>query len=100
MIRPVRVSPPAAVELEAATRWYEQQRPGLGRHFLSAVQDALERIGRLPKAGSSIPVDSEARRALVRGFPYAIVYRVGREAIEIVAFAHAKRRPGFWRDRR
>lgn len=39
------------------------------------------------------------RRAAVRGFPYRIVYTVGAESIEVLAFAHDKRKPGYWRDR-
>ena len=32
-------------------------------------------------------------------FPYHVVFRVGGRGIEIVAFAHASRRPDYWRDR-
>ena len=32
-------------------------------------------------------------------FPYGIVYRVGHDEILIVAYAHFKRRPGFWKNR-
>jgi len=32
-------------------------------------------------------------------FPYAVVYRDQPERIEIVAVAHAARRPGYWQNR-
>lgn len=35
----------------------------------------------------------------VSGFPYGVVYFVEHEVVTIVAVAHAKRRPGYWRDR-
>jgi hypothetical protein len=35
----------------------------------------------------------------VTGFPYRIVYFVKDEVLTIVAVAHAKRRPGYWRER-
>jgi hypothetical protein len=37
---------------------------------------------------------------LVAKFPYQIVYRISADEIRILAFAHLKRRPGFWRHRR
>lgn len=39
------------------------------------------------------------RSRRVGGFPYRVVYFVTGEKLAIVAMAHAKRRPGYWRDR-
>ena len=40
------------------------------------------------------------RRALLEGFPYAVVYRqVSDDEIEIVAVAHLRRRPKYWANR-
>jgi hypothetical protein len=44
-------------------------------------------------------IDARHRRRLIRGFPFSIYYRVIDEAIVIVAIAHYKRRPGYWRSR-
>jgi toxin ParE1/3/4 len=35
----------------------------------------------------------------VNGFPYRVVYFVTEELLTIVAVAHSKRRPGYWRER-
>ena len=35
----------------------------------------------------------------VNDFPYRVVYFVEGDLLTIVAVAHAKRRPGYWRDR-
>ena len=37
---------------------------------------------------------------LVAGFPYQIVCHISADDIRSFAFAHLKRRPGFWRQRR
>jgi len=37
---------------------------------------------------------------LVPNFPYQVAYRLGSDDIRIIAFAHLRRRPGFWRHRR
>ncbi|TMA90118.1 MAG: hypothetical protein E6J77_07075 [Deltaproteobacteria bacterium] len=39
------------------------------------------------------------RRFLVRRFPYGLLYRVESDQIFIVAVAHLRRRPGYWRGR-
>ena len=36
----------------------------------------------------------------VRKFPYKVVYRNQQDGIEIIAVAHGKRRPGYWKGRR
>lgn len=46
------------------------------------------------------PYVAGTRRLLARRFPYAVVYRVrGEQVVEIVAVAHYRRRPGYWRRR-
>jgi len=96
--RRLEVAKPAVEELTAAVRWYEQRRPGLGARFFDAVVRTLSRILALPDSGS--PVEKlEARRTLVAGFPYQVVYRLHEEKVLVIAFAHVKRRPGFWRRR-
>jgi toxin ParE1/3/4 len=43
--------------------------------------------------------DPDIRSAKVVRFPYRVVYVVVASDIDVVAVAHAKRRPGYWRDR-
>ncbi|WP_407936397.1 hypothetical protein [Limnochorda pilosa] len=49
--------------------------------------------------GSPVSADHLTRRVLVRGFPYQVVYHLRPDEIVIVAVAHLKRRPGYWRNR-
>ncbi|HEY5870936.1 MAG TPA: type II toxin-antitoxin system RelE/ParE family toxin [Candidatus Tectomicrobia bacterium] len=39
------------------------------------------------------------RRYLFPHFPFSLVYRVRDEEIEIVAVAHHRKQPGYWRSR-
>ena len=98
MNRVLRNLKEASEELAAAVRWYEEQRPGLGGEFFDAVVDAISFIRAHPEAGTSSR-DRRTRRVLMDRFPYQIVYRLLEDEILIVAFAHLKRRPGFWRNR-
>jgi toxin ParE1/3/4 len=32
-------------------------------------------------------------------FPFALIYRIERDEVQILAVAHHSRRPGYWRER-
>ena len=89
--------PAAAADAEAAYRWYEHQRVGLGEEFLAAVRRTLKTITDHPAAYPVI--HRETRRALVRRFPYAVFYRLVGEQVVVVACMHARRSPHRWRRR-
>ena len=99
MSRRIRTAKPASEELIAAVAWYERQRSGLGRQFYHATLATVDRIRESAEAGPILGA-TPTRRMLVSGFPYQIVYRLTGEDIRILAFAHLKRRPDFWRHRR
>jgi toxin ParE1/3/4 len=40
------------------------------------------------------------RKFLLRRFPYAVVYRITESAIQVIAVAHGRRRPSYWKSRR
>jgi len=89
-------------ELLEAQKWYETQRSGLGLEFRSAIDEAMERLLKAPLAASpivNVPASIGARRILVKRFPYSIVFIDHDEALWVIAFAHHRRRPGYWRER-
>lgn len=96
----IRISEPASLEFQEAVRWYETQRTGLGADLFDAVNETFRFLQTKPQAGNPISTDAQTRRLLVRRFPYQVVYRVRPAEIVIVAVAHLKRRPGYWKNRR
>ncbi|MFC1707118.1 type II toxin-antitoxin system RelE/ParE family toxin [Planctomycetota bacterium] len=102
MSLPVRLSEEAEADLRAAMEWYDERQPGLGERFLDAVKAALQMVAANPAIGSRPPgvEDRDAKRVLVRRFPYAVVYYLTDQEIRVVAVAHGRRRPGYWRGRR
>ena len=42
---------------------------------------------------------SRARRALGKSFPYQVVFFVFPERVRVIAVAHQKQRPRYWRKR-
>jgi hypothetical protein len=43
--------------------------------------------------------EPDIRSAKVKRFPYRVVYVVVGEDVDVIAVAHAKRRPAYWRRR-
>ncbi|GAB2527885.1 type II toxin-antitoxin system RelE/ParE family toxin [Paramicrobacterium agarici] len=92
--------PEARAELRAGANWYDD--PETGQELLEATRAARRSIAAMPEAWppsrgwTRIPV---VRRKGVVGFPYGVIYYVRDDAIVIIAYAHDKRRPGYWRQR-
>jgi plasmid stabilization system protein ParE len=98
----VRLHPGAAQDLAAAGDWYESQLPGLGLDLVDEVQRALDAICERPATWPLWPGvgdDVGVRRFLLARFPFAIAYAVDAEEIVVLALAHPRRRPGYWRGR-
>ena len=91
--------PEAEEEIEASVRWYEARRRGLGLEFIAALDRALTRIAESPRDHQEWPDDPRYRRAVLDRFPYLVFFEIRAEEIEVVAVAHAKREPGYWRER-
>jgi hypothetical protein len=92
----------AEEELIEAEKWYENQRVGLGQEFRNAIDEGMERLLKAPLAASpifNIPAFIGARRIFVKRFPYSIVFIEHGEDLWVVAFAHHRRKPGYWRER-
>ena len=66
-MKPIRFHPKAEAELVEAARYYEIQQTGLGKRFVSSVQEALAKIGEQPETYRVL--DGNVRRCLTRIFP-------------------------------
>ena len=92
-----RYLPAAREDLNKAAAFYEAAVPGLGEAFLDDVERAIEDLRENPRIGAL--VTRAFRRALLRRFPFAIVYAERGDELVVVAIAHHRRRPGYWRGR-
>ncbi|MEX0268968.1 type II toxin-antitoxin system RelE/ParE family toxin [Leptolyngbyaceae cyanobacterium UHCC 1019] len=91
------IRPEAELDIQDAFEWYEAQTSGLGSEFVRAVDTCLSGIGRSPLAYPII--HQKLRRALVRRFPYGILYVFDQDIIAVVGCFHGKRDPQSWQDR-
>lgn len=95
--KPYAFHPEAWNEIAAADDWYRARSPEASVRFIGAVYDALERIARHPRRWPKFV--HETRRYLLPRFPFSIVYQEAPDQIEVIAVAHHKRRPGYWKKR-
>jgi toxin ParE1/3/4 len=89
--------PSAEAELIEAARFYEGRVPQLGAQFLETSDHALSVILQAPERWRIIEAD--VRRYPMRRFPFSIYYRVFEDHLRVLAFAHHRRHPDYWRDR-
>lgn len=88
---PLRLLPTAELEFADAAIWYERRRAGLGRRFVSAVEETFERILRRPDRFETPYRDLQ--RAPVADFPYGVYFRQEGDCVLIVAVFHLHRDP-------
>lgn len=90
--------PAALQELIDAARYYESRLPGLGTDFKSEVNRSLELLSENPDIGAV--VEAPYRRLLLDRFPFSVIYRTRESTLRILAVAHQRRRPGYWKKRK
>ena len=58
------IDPEVEADLAGAKKWYDDRRDGLGLEFVEKVEEAFDRIGRMPLAPRLVFKD--LRRVLLR----------------------------------
>lgn len=94
---PVRFLEEAQQDLLEQVAFYEDRQRGLGDRFRESVRASLTVAATNPRSGS--PWKRRTRRVFTKGFPFSLVYRVEAMEVVVLAVAHFKRRPTFWRCR-
>jgi plasmid stabilization system protein ParE len=94
---PVVLRTEAQADFDEAFDWYESQRPGLGIDFTAQVQEVFDRISANPLLHAVVFQD--LRKAVVRRFPYSVIYRAEATQVLVLAVFHSKREPSIWQGR-
>lgn len=92
---PVDYLPNARRDFDESFDWYAARSAPAAARFVNALDSALAAIATDPNRFAAI--DDFHRQCPVSRFPFRVVYRVATDRIVIVAIAHAKRRPGYWK---
>lgn len=96
----VRYSAAAEAELAEAVDWYASRPDGgeqLADRFLDAVLRTERLVAERPWAWTE--VETGVRRAVVNRFPYALLFEIANDGIQVLAVAHHRREPGYWHGR-
>jgi toxin ParE1/3/4 len=93
----VHFHPEAQAEYEAAIAWYQARSPRAAVRFETEVERTLGLIDADPDTFPKY--DDDHRFAVLRRFPYSIVYAVWTGCVYVVAVAHGSRLPGYWQGR-
>ncbi|MBO6575900.1 MAG: type II toxin-antitoxin system RelE/ParE family toxin [Rhodothermales bacterium] len=91
----LRLSRQAERDLNSATAWYLADSRSAAASFVEQVEQAFRLILEFPNVG--VPLATGYRRSNLQAFPYAVIYRVTSDAVEVLAVAHHRRMPGYWR---
>ena len=94
----VRLHPGAIAEAKAAYDWYAIRNSAAANAFLFELDQAIGKIQTSPERWTAHLHGT--RKILLRRFPYGVVYRITESAIQVIAVAHERRRPGYWKSRR
>ena len=87
--------PEARQEAREARDWYEGKAHGLGLEFTRAIDATTAAIKRFPE---SFPiVAGPYRQAVLRRFPYSIIYEIIDYEIVVLRCFHHRRDPDVWR---
>ena len=89
--------PAANQDFHEAYNWYHTASPRAAAGFEAAVEVALSSLAASPLRWPSY--DERHRFYVLRRYPFKLVYRVIDDRVLIVAVAHLKRSPKYWKDR-
>lgn len=90
--------PEALNDLLGASQRYKRVSPQLAMEFLDEIEHGVKCILASPSAWALYR--GEARRHLIRRFPFGIVYKLRETEIVVIAIAHSHRDPDYWKDRK
>jgi len=93
----VRFLRPAETEAAEAVAYFDEQREGLGDRFEEDLRNTVGFVGEHPMTGKRLT--ERVRQFRLRTFRYNVIYVIEAQEIIIVAVAHHRRRPGYWRTR-
>jgi plasmid stabilization system protein ParE len=97
MSLPLIISEEAEHDIAEAKAWYDKRGRGLGDQFVLCVEEALERIRRIP--GGASEVYPGVRRVMVRRFPFGVFYCIEDDQIGVIAVYDSRRDPRGWQQR-
>lgn len=77
--------------MREACRWLDEIEPGLGDKLIAELNRVVTAISEYP--GMYEQVHRDCRRAVLRTFDYALMYRTRGELVEVLGLMHCRLDP-------
>ncbi len=90
--------PAAQAEHLENVSYYERQHPGLGALYLTDFTFTMDAVCSAPQR--YLVVDAPIRQARLKRFPFHVLYRFEQDDVLILAIAHYRRKPNYWKERK
>jgi plasmid stabilization system protein ParE len=93
------ILPLAKEDIRDAARWYNHQKPGLGKKFIQEARSIVRYIRQNPHA-CNIRYN-QVRTALLKVFPFMLHYTIDEDSKTVIisAVLHTSRDPKEWKKR-
>jgi plasmid stabilization system protein ParE len=98
-LKRIRLRRIAKRDLREAIAWYQERSEEVAERFAAEVGRTLDHLEQFPLTGAFLPSfpDPDVRRLPVHNFPYHVVFIRLADRISVLAIAHDRRRPGYWK---
>lgn len=92
----IEITPEAEQEISEVVQWYAAQDRQAAEVFKTIVFDSVDLISHSPLSWAQVSGDGVRRFVLPR-YPYKLFFTVMGNTVKILAVAHNRRTPGYWR---
>jgi len=83
------IKPHAQDDIITASLFYESHKSGLGREFITALDNEFQAILQFPE--SRVVFFRDFRLGLPKRFPFRIFYRIENKSVDVYAVLHQSR---------
>jgi plasmid stabilization system protein ParE len=87
----IALKPGAEDDIEHAYNWYQDQRLGLGEEFLEELVFYYRKLELQPTSFGKL--NKVYRKAVMKQFPYVMVFEINKTEVIIYAVFHKSRNP-------
>ena len=94
----IRILSEAQDEIFRIIGFYDEKAAGLGLDFVEELDRVWALLSHHPEIGTRF--EGEVRRLLVQRFPFSVLYSIESDELVVLAIAHQRQKPGYWKDRR
>jgi plasmid stabilization system protein ParE len=96
----IKIDQDALEDIKEATKWYNEQVPGLGSRFQKQLKKQVNSLAKTPNSYTKRYAD--VRCMLIYKFPFLVHFKVDESTniVEIFAVLHTSRNPKIWEERR